>query len=74
MKLPEIDWEKISSITARAEEVHARGEMTREIWLELARDFADTAHGQLGMPAALGMSCREDWARELEKEPSKRVA
>jgi hypothetical protein len=74
MKLPEIDWDRIDSILARAEEAVQSGKMDRETWLALAGEFSDVSHGSLGMPGILGRSGETEWFEELHKEPSQRVA
>jgi hypothetical protein len=71
MKLPEIDWDKISEISARATELHQSGKMNREIWLKLANEFAAASHGCLEMPGTLGRSGESKWFNELPKVPGR---
>lgn len=74
MTLPEINWDHISSIIARAEEAYQSGKMDRQTWLALVKEFDIASQGRLGMPGILGRSGETEWFEELHKAPSQRVA
>ena len=74
MKLPEIDWERIDAILARAEELYESGKMDRATWLALVQEFGAASHGRLEMPGILGRSGESEWFEALHDTSSKRVA
>jgi hypothetical protein len=74
MKLPEIEWERVRAIIARAEELHQSGQIDRDSWLALVKEFGEVSHGSLEMPGALGRLGQSEWFEELRKTPSQRVA
>ena len=71
MKLPEIDWEKIASIGARATELRQSGRMDREAWMGLVNEFGAASHGRLEMPGILCQTGRSEWLAELRKAPGR---
>jgi hypothetical protein len=74
MKLPEINWENVRSIIARAEELHQNGKMDRTAWLCLVEEFTVTSRGRLEMPGILSRSGQSEWFRALRDSSSERVA
>ena len=58
MKLPEIDWDKISEISARATELHQSGKVNREIWLGLLRGEGRGAGVGMGITRTTRHGCR----------------
>lgn len=74
MKPPEINWEHIEAILARAQELHESGKMDRASWLALVHEFGAASHGSLEMPAILGRSAESEWFDALRDRSSERVA
>jgi hypothetical protein len=74
MKLPEIDWDRIDTILARADELCASGRIDCSTWVALVKEFGEASHGRLELPANLGRMAERAWFDVLHRQSSERVA